>query len=170
MRRTHTIRRFSVVALVVGASVGSVTISDAAWATSGGTVTCITATGTQESPASLFSCTDSSNSDATGGAGTIQVNPPKPAFPVFVGTRVGTIYWSGATMSKAAATVIRVRTQVVKKKNTPCLSNTELKVNGRVRSDTSGVVTVGGTVSAVLCRAANGTYSLLQNTTFVIGG
>jgi hypothetical protein len=132
----------------------------------GASIICSTATGSQESPTSLFSCSDS---DATGGAGTIQGNPPKAAYPFFTGTRTGTIYWSGATTTVPVQTVIKVRTQVVKRKNTPCLSDTELKVGGTVRSDTSGAAEVGGRVSAILCQGANGSFSLLSGTSFVIG-
>src|ERR1700691_5187034 len=102
MRRSHPIRRVSVVALFSAASIATLAVSGPAGATSGGPVTCRTATGTQEGPTSLCSRTDRLDSDATGGAGTIQVNPPNPAFPVFTGPRTGTVYWSGPTMSQAA--------------------------------------------------------------------
>ena len=113
MRRSHSIRRVSVVALVFAASMTMVVASGSAGAAAGGTVVCGEANGTQESPTSLFDCSDSLNSDATGGAGTLQVNPPKAPFPVFTGTRTGTIYWSGPTMSQAAQTVTFTATATI---------------------------------------------------------
>jgi hypothetical protein len=62
---------------------------------------------------------------------------------------------------------------VVHRKRTPCGSGiTELRVSGTVRADTSGVVSLGGPVSATLCQDSSGAYSLLANpnpTAFVIG-
>jgi len=156
----HPVRRLAVVGLVVTALVAALTISLSAAATgTGGVVTCDQVTGSQLGPAQLYSCTAS-----TGGAGSIE------PYPFFVaGTHTGTIYWSQPSTTKHLTTVIRARTRVVTKKGNPCgASSTELKVRGSVRSDTSGVVTVGGPVSAILCQA-NGSFQLLPNTTIVIG-
>jgi hypothetical protein len=163
MRLLHPVRRFSVVALVSMALAGvGVAAAGPAEAT-GGTVTCSTVTGNQYAPIQMYSC---SQEAATGGAATIQ---PAPIF--FSGTHTGTIYWSGATMSQAAKTVVRLKVRVVKKKKTPCAASgaTEVRVGGTVRSDTSGVVTVGGGVGGILCQASNGSFTLLPGTSFVIG-
>jgi hypothetical protein len=144
------------------ALIGAVTASGSAGA-AGGTVTCGTVTGDQYAAAQMYSC---SGLPATGGAATIQ---PAPIF--FAGRHTGTIYWSGPSQGQAAQTVVRLRVLVVKKKKTPCRTGTtELRVGGKVRSDTSGVVTVGGTVAGILCQASNGSYALLSGTSFVIGG
>ena len=163
MRRLHPVRRFSAVALVSMALIGAVTASGSAGA-AGGTVTCGTVTGNQYAAAQMYSC---SGLPATGGAATIQ---PSPIF--FAGGHTGTIYWSGPPVQgQAAQTVVHLRVRVVKKKKTPCpTGTTELRVGGTVRSDTSGVVTVGGKVAGILCQASNGSYALLSGTSFVIGG
>jgi hypothetical protein len=164
MRLLHSVRRVSVVAMVSTAlSMGAVAVSGPAGA-SGGTVTCSTVTGDQYAPVQMYSC---SQTTATGGAGTIE---PAPIF--FKGAHTGTIYWSAATMSQPAKTVVRLRMQVVKKKKTPCSAtgDSEIRVGGTVRSDTSGVITVGGSVGGILCVASNGAYTLLSGTSFVIGG
>ena len=157
MRRSHPIRRFSLGAVALTASMATLGVSGPAGAI-GGVVTCSTASGNMISPAELFSCSDESG---TGGNGTIQ-----PA-GTFSGTHAATIYWSGATQNQPFTTVIHVTTRVIKKKKTPCPTNTtELKVGGRVRSDTSGVVAVGGRVSAILCEAPNGGFALLGGSVF----
>ena len=172
MRHLQPVRRSLVAALALVVSVAAVTASGLAGATTtGGTVTCETVSGSQISPSELFSCSDSQDSQATGGAGSI----PNPV-PFFSRTHTGAIYWSGPTMTQAAQTVIHVRTQLVKRKKTACSASSatpgsrELKVAGIVKSDTSGVVTVGGPVTATLCQSANGQFVLLEGTTFVIGG
>lgn len=164
MRLLHPVRRVSAVALVsmALAVVGGAATSGPAGA-SGGTVTCSTVTGNQYAPAQMYSC---SQLTATGGAAIIQ---PAPIF--IAGEHTGTIYWSAATMTEPAQTVVRLRVRVVKKKKTPCSAGgaTEIKVGGTVRSDTSGVVTVGGSVGGILCQASNGSFTLLSGTSFVIG-
>ena len=164
MRHMHPVRRLSVVALVslAMATVGVVSASGPAGA-SGGTVTCSTVTGDQFAPVQMYSC---SQLTATGGAATIQ---PAPIF--YAGIHTATIYWSAATQSQAAKTVVRIRVRVIKKKKTPCSAGTtEIRVGGTVRSDTSGVVTVGGSVEGILCQTSNGSYTLLSGTSFVVGG
>jgi hypothetical protein len=160
MRRLHPRRRFTAAALLVAASAAAVTVSLPAGATgTGGIVTCDVVTGSQQGPPQLYSC-----SASTGGAGSIE------PYPFFVaGTHTGTIYWSLPSTTKHLTTVIRVKTRVVKKKSTPCGTGaTELKVGGNVRSDSGGIVTVGGPVSAVLCQS-HGTFELLNNTAMTIG-
>ncbi len=160
MRRMHPIRRLAVAGFVVAGSMAALTASLPVAATAtGGIVTCDQVTGSQWGPAELYSCTAS-----TGGAASIE------PYPFFVaGTHTGTIYWSQPSTTQHLTTVIRARTQVVKKKNNPCgAGSTELRASGRVRSDTSGVITVGGPVSAVLCQA-HGSFHLLTNTVMVIG-
>jgi hypothetical protein len=156
----HPIRRVAIVGLAAVASMAVLTASLPAGATAtGGIVTCDQVTGSQFGPAQLYSCTAS-----TGGAASIE------PYPFFVaGTHTGTIYWSQPSTTQHLTTVIRARTRVVTKKGNPCGSGSEeLNVAGSVRSDTSGVVTVGGPVSAILCQA-NGSFQLLKNTTIVIG-
>jgi hypothetical protein len=164
MRRIHPIRRVSVGVLVVATSIVTLTAGGPAGATTGGSVTCTTVTGGRHGPTSMFSC-----SASIGSSGTIEGNPPKPAFPFFTGTRTGTIYWNVTDATGALETVIHVTTRAVKKKDTPCLGETELKVNGVVDSDTSGYVSVGGPVSGTLCEMSNGTFTLLGGTEFVVG-
>jgi hypothetical protein len=143
--------------LVLSVSVATVTATGPAGAI-GGVVTCGTVSGNQKSPAELFSCSDLA---ATGGNGSIQ------PYPVFSGTHTATIFWSGVTTSQPFTTVIHVTTHVVKKKKTPCPSDTtELTISGRVRSDTSGAVSVGGRVSGVLCQTSNGGFALLAGSAF----
>jgi len=90
-------------------------------------------------------------------------------YPFFSGgTQTGTIYWAGPSKTEAPTTVIHIRTAVVKKK-ARCVAATELKVSGTVRSDTSGVVKVGGPVIAFLCRTSGGSFTLLPGTSIVIG-
>jgi hypothetical protein len=96
----------------------------------------------------------------TGGNGSIQPGG------TFTGSHLATIYWSGATTNQPFTTVVRVTTHVVARKKTPCGAFTELRVSGRVRSDTSGVVSVGGSVSGILCEMSNGSFSLLNNSVF----
>jgi hypothetical protein len=124
-------------------------------------VECTTVTGSQVSAALVFNCSPFAQ---TGGSGSI----PKPV-PFFSGGQTGTIYWaveSGGTTT----TEIHIHTRVVPRKKTACPSgSTMLKVGGRVRADTSGAATVGGPVSATLCQASGGAFSLLANTAFVIG-
>jgi len=143
-------------ALVLTVSGATVVASDPAGAT-GGIVTCTSLSGNQQSPAELFNCSDLSG---TGGNGSIQPSGS------FTRTHVATIYWSGATTTQPFTTVIHVSTHVVTRKKTPCGAFTELRVSGRVRSDTSGVVAVGGRVSGVLCEESNGSFSLLENSVF----
>jgi hypothetical protein len=162
MRRLHPIRRFSVVALVVGASIGIVTFSGQAWA-AGGTVACTDVAGGSNGAALLYSCAPS---DTTGGGGSI-------ASPIFRGTHTGTIDWDMLSTSFHPTTVIHVTTHVVKgsKKKKLCPSGSQqLNVTGVVRSDTSGSVSVGGRVLGTLCREPNGNYALAANTSFTIGG
>ncbi len=149
-------------ALVFMASVGAVTAAGPAGAT-GGTVTCTDVSGSKISASLLFNCLPA---DTTGGGGSI-------ASPLFFGTHTGTIDWDALSTSAHATTVIHVTTRTVrvKKKNALCPSGTkQLKVSGRVRSDTSGSVTVNGPVSGVLCEDPNGAFALAANTTFSIGG
>ena len=161
MRGTYPIRRLSVVALLFAATIAAVTAWMPAGVTeTGGVVTCAQVTGSQLGPPQLYSCTQS-----TGGAGSIE------PYPFFVhGTHTGTIYWSQPSTTEHLTTVIRATTRVVKgKKKSLCASgSTELKVQGSVRSDTSGVVTVGGPVSAILCQSSE-TYQLAANTLMTIG-
>jgi hypothetical protein len=164
MRRIHAIRRFSVGGLVFATSIATLTAAAPAGATTGGSVACTTVTGGQHGPTSMFSCPES-----IGASGTIEGNPPKPAFPIFTGTRTGTIYWNVTDASGSLETVIRVTTRTIRRQNTPCLGEAELKVSGIVRSDTSGYVSVGGPVAATLCEASNGTFTLLSGTSFVVG-
>lgn len=164
MRLLHLVRRVSVVALVSAALAMVGMVASGPAEASGGTVTCSTVTGNQYAPVQMYSC---SQITATGGAATIQ-----PA-PIFVaGEHTGTIYWSAATMTQPAKTVVRLRVRLIKKKKTPCSASgaTEIRVGGIVRSDTSGAVTVGGTVGGILCQASNGSFTLLPGTSFVIGG
>jgi hypothetical protein len=161
MRGTYPIRRLSVVALLFVATIAAVTAWMPAGATeTGGIVTCGQVTGSQFGPPQLYSCTQS-----TGGAGSIE------PYPFFVhGTHTGTIYWSQPSTTQHLTTVIRATTRVVKNgKKSLCPSgSTELKVQGSVRSDTSGVVTVGGPVSVILCQTSE-TYQVLPNTVMTIG-
>jgi hypothetical protein len=91
-------------------------------------------------------------------------------YPFFSGpTQTGTIYWAGPSKTQAPTTVIRVRTTVVAKKAACPSGTTELRVNGTVRSDTSGVVKVGGPVAALLCRTSGGSFTLVPGTSIVIG-
>ncbi|HVC69831.1 MAG TPA: hypothetical protein VNC61_06150 [Acidimicrobiales bacterium] len=159
MRRLHPFCRFSLGALALTVSVATVTASGPAGAI-GGVVTCGTVSGNRLSPAELFNCSDEAG---TGGNGSIQ---PSGAFS---GTHLATVYWSGVTTDQPFTTVIHVTTHVVKKKKTPCpATTTELKVSGRVRSDTSGVVSVGGRVSGILCETSNGSFALLSGSTFTL--
>jgi hypothetical protein len=164
MSRIHRIRRVSVGALVFATSIATLTAVGPAGAATGDSISCSTVTGGQHGPTSMFSCPES-----VGGSGTIEGNAPKPAFPFFTGRRTGTIYWNVTDVSGSLETVIRVTTRAVRKKNTPCLGQTELKVSGTVLSDTSGDVTVGGPVAATLCEMSNGTFTLLKNSVFVVG-
>jgi len=161
MRGTYPIRRLSVVAVLFAATIAAVTAWMPAGATeTGGIVTCDQVTGSQLGPPQLYSCTQS-----TGGAGSIE------PYPFFVrGTHTGTIYWSQPSTTVHLTTVIRTTTSVVKsKKKSLCGSgSTELKVQGSVRSDTSGVVTVGGPVSGILCQT-NESSQLVANTVMTIG-
>ena len=165
MRRLHPVRRLSVVALIAAASIAAITASGPAGAT-GGTVACTQVSGNQMSAALFFDC---SPSDSTGGSGTIA------SYPVFSGTHTGTIDWDAISQSQHATTEIRVTAHASKarKKNGVCPAGTkEVKVSGRVRTDTSGSVTVGGTVAAILCQETSGAgaYALASGTSFVIGG
>jgi hypothetical protein len=145
--------------VVLTTSIAAVTVSGGP-AGASGIVTCNTVSGNQQSPAELFSCTDTAG---TGGNGSIE------PYPTFVGSHVATIYWSGASTTQPFTTVIHLSTHVVKRKKTPCpAQTTELRVSGRVRSDTSGSVTVGGSVSAILCETSNGSYALLGNSVFTL--
>jgi hypothetical protein len=159
MRQKHSIRLLPVLALLGTASLAGAGASVPAGA-AGGTVTCATVFGNPYSPPELFSC---SQSQANDGGGLIE------PFPFFSGpTQTGTIYWAGPSMTQAPTTVIRVRTKVLKKSG--CATGTTgLKVSGSVRSDTSGVVKVGGPVIAFLCRTAGGSFTLLPGTSIVIG-
>jgi hypothetical protein len=159
MRRLHPFRRVSVTALVVAAFLGAVTASGTAGAT-GGTVTCGLVHGHQSGASELFNCSPAAT---TGESGTI-------ATPIFTGSATGTIDWSKLSSSSHAQTVIHVVTKTVTRKRTKCPSGTtELKVSGRVRSDTSGSATVGGRVAGTLCLDPGGSYALQANTSFVIG-
>jgi hypothetical protein len=162
MRCLPAIHRFPVVALVITASMAVVGASIPAGASGiQQSVTCSTVTGNPFGPAELFSC-----SGTTGGAG--QIEP----YPFFVtGRHTGTISWSleGTTH---VTTVISARTRVVTPKKVVCSSAnypTEIKVRGKVRADTSGDVTVGGPVSATLCRSSGGAIVLVPGTAIVIG-
>jgi hypothetical protein len=156
------IRRFPVVALVATASMAVAGASIPAGARAiQQRVTCTTLTGNPFGPAELYSC-----SGATGGAGQIE---PAPFF--VTGRHTGTISWS-LEGTNHVTTVIRVRTRVVTPKKVVCSAAgypTELKVSGRVRADTSGAATVGGPVSATLCRSTGGAIVLLSGTGLVIG-
>jgi hypothetical protein len=160
MGRLHRIRRcFVAVAVVLGGTL-AVGLSAPAGAT-GGAAECTTVSGNPYSAVLVFNCTPFTQ---TGGSGSI----PRPV-PLFSGTHTTTIYWaveSGGTTT----TEIHIHTRAVHRKKTPCPSGaTELKVQGTVRADTSGAVTVGGPVSATLCQDGTGAYALLANTALVIG-
>ena len=159
MGRLHRLRRCLAVTAVALGAAGVLGVATPAGA-AGGTVTCGQVSGSQGSASFVFSC---SQTQATNGSGSI------PEHPFFSGTKTGVIYWSAET-GGTSQTEIHIHTHAVQRKKTPCpTGTTELKVSGRVRSDTTGVITVGGRVSATLCQEPNGNSTLLNDTSLVLG-
>ncbi|HTT87414.1 MAG TPA: hypothetical protein VMF60_08615 [Acidimicrobiales bacterium] len=160
MGRLHRLRRCLAVSAVALGATGVLAVATPAGA-SGGTVTCTEVSGNDVSASLVFGC---SQTEETNGSGSI----PRPV-PFFSGTKTGVIYWS-VESGGASQTEIHIHTRVIHRKKTPCpAGTTELKVTGRVRADTTGVITVGGRVSATLCQEPSGGFSLLSNTVLFLG-